>query len=82
MGEEHIHIQSWRSGEPAGGCSCLLKLGDKVNKASGYRFPGTIVAVFENLKGETRYVVEMDGYGLLHIFNGGQLVTTNEEQTV
>lgn len=51
-----------------------MKIGDHVQKTSGYRFPGTIVAVFETLKGETRYVVEMDGYGLLHIFNAGQLM--------
>lgn len=50
-----------------------LKIGDKVNKAKGYKFPGTVVAVFTTLAGETRYVVEMTGFGLLHIFNREQL---------
>lgn len=44
-------------------------VGDKVEKVKGYSFPGTVVAVFENTKGDKRLVVEMDGYGLLHIFS-------------
>lgn len=50
-----------------------LKTGDKVNKPKGYKFPGTVVAVFTTTLGDTRYVVEMEGYGLLHIFNREQL---------
>lgn len=50
-----------------------MKIGDKVDKISGYRFPGTIVSKYETLKGEVRYVVEMDEYGLQHIFNESQL---------
>lgn len=50
-----------------------FKIGDAVDKVSGYSFPGTIVAVFKTTKGETRYVVEMKAYGLLHIFNEAQL---------
>ena len=52
----------------------MFKIGDKVNKRMGYNFPGTVVSVFENLKGETRIVVEMDEYGLLHIFSPEQLL--------
>lgn len=47
---------------------------DKVTKTSGYLFPGTVVAVFDTLAGETRYVVESStSPGLLHIFNEAQL---------
>lgn len=46
-----------------------MKVGDKVDKIAGYRFPGTVVAVFLTTKGEQRLVVEMEGYGLLHIFS-------------
>jgi hypothetical protein len=48
-------------------------IGDRVFKPKGYEFPGTVVSVFETLKGNIRLVVEMDGYGLLHIFNEDQL---------
>ena len=47
--------------------------GDKAYKPKGYKFPCTIVSVFETTKGEKRVVAEMDDYGLLHIFNEGQL---------
>jgi hypothetical protein len=50
-----------------------FKVGDKVYKPKGYQFDGTIVSVFKNLKGETRLVAEMDGNGMLHIFNESQL---------
>jgi len=48
-------------------------VGDKAYKPKGYKFPCTIVAIFETTKGETRVVAEMDDYGLLHIFNENQL---------
>jgi hypothetical protein len=59
-------------------------VGDKAIKTKGYEFPCTIVAVFKTTKGDTRIVGEMDGYGLLHIFNEDQLTpkgdtTTDEE---
>lgn len=54
-----------------------MKIGDRVNKITGYQFPGTVVSVFQTLKGETRVVVEMDEYGLLHIFNEAQLVVVH-----
>jgi hypothetical protein len=46
---------------------------DKVIKPEGYPFPGVVVAVFTNLSGDERYVVEHDCKGLLHIFNDMQL---------
>ena len=54
-----------------------MEVGDKVEKVSGYRFPGVIVAKFNKLDGETeRFVVECTATsvcGMLHIFNGKQL---------
>jgi len=49
-----------------------FKIGDKAFKPKGYKFPCTIVSVFESSKG-IRVVGEMDEYGLLHIFNEDQL---------
>lgn len=54
----------------------MLKVGDRVNKSKGYKFPGTVVAVFFTTTGELRLVVEMDTFGLLHIFNENQLELT------
>lgn len=48
-------------------------VGEKAYKPKGYSFPCTIVSVFETTKGDIRVVAEMDGYGLLHIFNESQL---------
>ena len=45
----------------------------RIIKPNGYPFPGIIVAVFTTMVGETRYVVEHECGGLLHIFNGDQL---------
>jgi hypothetical protein len=50
-----------------------FKVGDRVDKVKGYKFPGTVVSVFVTTAGETRLVVEIDNYGLLHIFNPNQL---------
>lgn len=51
-----------------------FKIGDKVIKPKGYAFPGTIVSVFQNLAGETRYVVEHEtSVGMLHIFSESNL---------
>jgi hypothetical protein len=50
-----------------------FKVGDKAHKPKGYKFPCTIVGVFETVGGEIRIVGEMDNYGLLHIFNEQQL---------
>lgn len=50
-----------------------FKVGDKAYKAKGYKFPCTIVSVFQTVSGQTRIVAEMDDFGLLHIFNEEQL---------
>lgn len=50
-----------------------FKVGDKAYKPKGYKFPCTIVSVFETVTGNVRVVAEMDEYGLLHIFNEDQL---------
>jgi len=54
-----------------------FKVGDKAVKVKGYKFPCTIVLVFETVEGNVRVVGEMDDYGLLHIFNEEQLEKTN-----
>lgn len=51
-----------------------FRVGDKVDKVKGYSFPGVVVAVYQTLKGETRYVVELEGYGLQHIFTEVNLI--------
>jgi hypothetical protein len=50
-----------------------FKIGDKAFKPKGYKFPCTIVSVFETVAGNVRVVAEMDEFGLLHIFNEDQL---------
>jgi len=53
-----------------------LNIGDKVEKVSGYKWPGVVVAVFDTLSGERRVVVECtveEVKGALHIYNEGQL---------
>lgn len=54
-----------------------FKVGDQVQKVKGYPFPGEVRAVFTNLKGDVRLVVECTApavAGALHVFNEGQLV--------
>jgi len=56
-----------------------VKIGDRVQKTKGYKFPGVIVADFTNYKGERRLVVEArhpDIIGCLHIYNPEQLEVT------
>jgi len=55
-----------------------MKTGDKIRKLKGYEFNGTIRSVFENSKGETRIVAELDGNGMLHIFSPSQLELREE----
>lgn len=50
----------------------MIKVGDEVYKTKGYKFPGTVVAVFKKLDGQIRLVVE-DDRGSLHIFNESQV---------
>jgi hypothetical protein len=53
-----------------------MKVGDKVEKISGYKWPGVIAAVFETTKGQTRIVVECtvpEVEGALHIYSPEQV---------
>ncbi len=50
-----------------------FKIGDKVYKPKGYKFPSTVVSIFKTISGEVRVVAELDDYGMLHIFNENQL---------
>lgn len=55
-----------------------FKIGDKVYKPKGYKFPGIVVSVFQTTSGETRIVAEMIDNGILHIFNETQLELTHK----
>jgi hypothetical protein len=53
-----------------------MKVGDRVEKVSGYKWPGVIVSVFENMKGQPRIVVECtvpEVSGALHIYSPDQV---------
>lgn len=51
----------------------IFKVGDQVSKTGGdYRFDGIVVATFEKLNGQVRYVVE-DDRGILHIYSDKNL---------
>ena len=53
-----------------------FKVGDKVEKTSGYKWPGVVVSVFDTLSNERRVVVECtvpEIAGALHIYNSKQL---------
>lgn len=53
-----------------------LRVGDVVEKISGYQWPGVVVAVFRTLKHKVRIVVECTVPGVsgaLHIYSPGQL---------
>jgi hypothetical protein len=50
-----------------------FRIGELAVKTKGYKFPCTIVSIFETKTGKIRVVGEMDHYGLLHIFNEDQL---------
>ena len=56
-----------------------FKVGDKAYKPKGYKFPCTIVSVFQTVGGNVRVVAEMDDFGLLHIFNEDQLDHISED---
>jgi hypothetical protein len=53
--------------------STKFKIGDKVFKPKGYKFPGTVVSIFKTTGGDIRIVAEMSDNGMLHIFNENQL---------
>jgi len=53
-----------------------FKVGNKVEKTSGYKWPGVVVSVFDTLSNERRVVVECtvpEIAGALHIYNEKQL---------
>jgi hypothetical protein len=57
-----------------------FKVGDKVEKVSGYKWPGVVVSTFDTLSGERRVVVECtvaEIAGALHIYNEKQLTLVN-----
>ena len=56
----------------------MIRVGAKVEKISGYKYPGIVVARFNKLNDfkQIRLVVECTEptvYGMLHIFREGQL---------
>ena len=64
----------------------MMKIGDRVEKISGYKYPGVIVAKFYKFDStEERFVVECTEpavSGMLHIFNGSQLKKMKREMAV
>jgi hypothetical protein len=54
-----------------------FKVGDKIYKPKGYKFPGTVVAVFLTTSGEKRVVAELNDNGMLHIFSETQIELEN-----
>lgn len=53
-----------------------LKVGDKVQKIKGYKWPGVVVGVFDTLAGKPRIVVECtvpEVAGALHIYSPDQI---------
>ena len=62
-----------------------MKIGDKVEKISGYKYPGIVVARFNKLNStEIRLVVECTEptvYGMLHIFREDQLKKVEKERS-
>jgi hypothetical protein len=55
-----------------------FKVGDKVYKPKGYKFPGIVVSIFKTTEGNVRVVAEMRDNGMLHIFNESQLELESE----
>ena len=59
----------------------VFKVGDEVEKAGGYCWPGTVVAVFSILAGQVRVVVECtvtEVAGALYIYSESQLRRRHE----
>ena len=62
----------------------MWKVGDRVEKVSGYKWPGVVVSVFETLAGKTRVVVECtvpEVAGALHIYAPDQLVVSEPKSS-
>lgn len=52
----------------------VFEIGDKVHKIKGdYTFDGEIIGIIHKRNGAVRVVAELDGRGLVHIFNENQL---------
>ena len=64
----------------------MMKIGDKVEKINGYKYPGVIVAKFYKFNSlEERFVVECTESavsGMLHIFNESQLKKMKKEKSI
>jgi len=59
----------------------MIKVGDRVEKVTGYKWPGEVRAIFNTIAGEPRLVVECIAPGVegaLHIYNPGQLVRMDD----
>lgn len=53
-----------------------MKVGDRVEKIKGYKWPGVVVSVFSTMSGSLRLVVECtvpEVAGALHIYSPEQL---------
>lgn len=60
----------------------MFRVGDKVQKVRGYKWPGVVVASFTTLAGADRIVVECtvpEVAGALHIYNHDQLELVPKE---
>jgi hypothetical protein len=58
-----------------------MKVGDKVEKREGYRWPGEVRAIFETRSMQTRVVVECSAKGVegaLHIYRPERLVVVDQ----
>jgi hypothetical protein len=59
----------------------MWKVGDWVQKATGYKWPGVVVSVFNTLAGKTRVVVECTVPKVaeaLHIYSPEQLIAQGD----
>lgn len=50
-----------------------FKVGDKIIKPKGYNFIGTVLSVFDTLKGETRIVAESEDNKMILVFCEDQI---------
>jgi len=60
-----------------------FKIGDKVQKRKGYRFPGVIIGHFQKLDGSIRYAVECvahEAEGIIHIYSTKDLEERTNDQ--
>lgn len=61
----------------------MFKRDDTVQKVKGYKWPGTVVSVFQTLEGKTRVVVECtvpEVAGALHIYSPDQIEKVGESK--